>query len=203
MTTRDGGSPPVAYELPSLWGAPKSMVDRSGWHSTRRAEILSRYASLVFGQSPEAPYGLRFRELSREHDVVGLGTTQLELLVAVTGPAGVKEFTLLLYLPAGARAEHPVPVFLGLNFKGNHAIAANPTIRLSHGRSLDPAGRGADSTSWPIQRVLERGYGVAALHNAELEGDYDGAASHGVQGIFYDPPALSAHRDSSSCGAIS
>src|SRR5690554_5358302 len=181
MTARDGASPSVAYELPSLWGAPASVVDRSSWHSTRRAEILSQYSHLVFGLPPEAPYGLRFRELSREHDVFGPGTTQVELLVAVTGPAGVKDFALLLYLPAGARAERPVPLFLGLNFKGNH---------------------GADSTSWPIQRVLERGYGVATLHNAELEGDYDGAASHGVQSIFYDPPALSAQRDSNRWGAI-
>src|SRR5690554_2466705 len=108
MTARDGGSPSIAYELPSLWGASKSMVDRSIWNSTRRAEILSQYARLVFGQSPEASLGLRFRELSRENDVVGPGTTQLELLVTVTGPAGVKEFAVLLYLPAGARAERPV-----------------------------------------------------------------------------------------------
>ena len=57
---------------------------------------------------------------------------------ALGGKATLREITLSLSQPEGAEihlllvtpndAKKPVPVFLGLNFNGNHALLADPQI---------------------------------------------------------------------------
>jgi hypothetical protein len=77
---------------------------------------------------------------------------------------------VLLYLP---RSDRPVPVFLGLNFHGNQAEHPDPGIRLCSAWLADAAGagivgnragagsRGICAQRWPVERMLERGYGMA------------------------------------------
>ena len=80
-------------------------------------------------------------------------------------------FEILLYVPNAAR--RPVPAFLGLNFGGNHAVHPDPGIRLSTAWMGDGPGvaehrateaaRGTNAASWPIERILDRGYALATV----------------------------------------
>src|SRR3546814_9905056 len=78
---------------------------------------------------------------------------------------------MLLYLPAGAKA--PAPLFVGLNFHGNQAVAADPAIAIAHSWVAAPgkgivkhrataASRGIEAGQWPIAQRSEE-------HTSELQ----------------------------------
>src|SRR3546814_14539250 len=79
---------------------------------------------------------------------------------------------MLLYLPAGAKA--PAPLFVGLNFHVNQAVAADPAIAIAHSWVAAPgkgnvkhrppsAQRGIEAGKWPTSTILSAGHGVATL----------------------------------------
>ncbi|NJO02242.1 MAG: hypothetical protein HC880_11640, partial [Bacteroidia bacterium] len=88
-----------------------------------------------------------------------------------------------IYLPNGQ--ESPVPVFLGPNFFGNHSIHPDPGILLSprwmnankefgivEHRATE-ASRGVRVSRWPVEKILDRGYGLVTLYYGDLDPDFD------------------------------
>ena len=73
-----------------------------------------------------------------------------------------------------------VPVFLGLNFRGNHAEHPDPAIKLSTAWMPDDkqaaivdhrateASRGTSSQRWPVEQMLARGYGMATAYYGDV-----------------------------------
>jgi hypothetical protein len=97
--------------------------------------------------------------------------------------------TVLVYLPAGATK--PVPVFLGLNFTGNHAIHSDPAIRIADvwsrqgvsQRAADTS-RGTAASRWQVEKILQRGYGLATIYYGDIEPDFAGGFPHGIRPLF-------------------
>jgi len=85
-------------------------------------------------------------------------------------------------------------VFLLLNFAGNHAVCADPGIRLSTSwmRNRGERGdhrateksRGSAARRFPIAMILERGYGLATAYYGDIDPDFDDGFKNGVQGAF-------------------
>ena len=104
---------------------------------------------------------------------------------------------LLVYLPAGV--SRPTPTFVALNFSGNHAIHPDPGIRLSTSwmRPSPDGGvvanratadsRGSQSSRWPVEEILARGYGLATIYYGDIDPDYDHAFQNGIHSLFYEP----------------
>ncbi|MFW5760737.1 MAG: acetylxylan esterase, partial [Cyclobacteriaceae bacterium] len=77
----------------------------------------------------------------------------------------------------------PVPVFLGLNFYGNHTISADTFININQGwiRNNDDFGvvnnrateksRGVRVNRWPLQMIIDAGYGLATIYYGDLDPD--------------------------------
>jgi hypothetical protein len=101
---------------------------------------------------------------------------------------------LLIYLPA--EASGPVPVFVGLNFWGNHSIHPDPAIKLSDRWMPDdadqgilnnhatPGSRGKSAHRWPVETILGRGYGLATAYYGDLAPDDPELFRKGVHGLF-------------------
>jgi hypothetical protein len=118
---------------------------------------------------------------------------------------------LLVYLPA--LASGPAPLFLGLNFKGNHTIHPDPAIVFPQawmpeqegvvGQHATTLGRGLEASRWPVERILERGYGLATAYYGDLDPDFDDGFQNGVHPLFFAPEGERPHsRQPGEWGAI-
>ncbi len=185
-----------AYTLPD----PLSMEDgrtvtrARQWERRRRAEILELFREHVYGRSPGRPAGMRFEEVERDPGAFGGRATRKQVTVWFTGREGGPSMDLLLYVPNQRRGR--APVFLGLNFKGNQAVANDPGIRLTRswvsnqpqegrvGNRAGEASRGTASGRWAIERLIERGYAVATVYCGDLEPDHAQGWKDGVRSVF-------------------
>lgn len=184
------------YALPEiLQFADGSRVASAADWPRRRAEILRLFEEQVYGIAPEAPEGMRFAV--REEDGTALGGLARRKQVLVSFGNGERPgMELLLYTPAGA--EGRVPVFVGLNFGGNQTVHADPAIRLTNrwirsedsGNRATEESRGRSASRWQVERVLERGYGVATAYCGDLDPDFDDGFRNGVHALA--PPRSAA-----------
>ncbi|HOL72256.1 MAG TPA: hypothetical protein PKW45_12485 [Bryobacteraceae bacterium] len=118
------------YTLPDplVFAGGRPVRNASDWTSRRRPEILRLFQTHVFGRSPERPKEMTFDLFSRDENALGGTAVRKQVTIYFYGDKNGPKADLLLYLPAGVK--RPVPVFLGLNFGGNHTVNADPGIRL-------------------------------------------------------------------------
>jgi hypothetical protein len=185
-----------AYQLPDPleWNGSR-LTSQAVWREKKRPEIVRLFENEVFGKSPGKPEGLTFEIASFSEGALDGRATRKEVSVYFRSDKTGPRMDLLIYLPA--RATTPVPVFLGLNFRGNHAVNADPGIRLSEawmrpgqpdtGNRASESSRGAAASRWPIERILERGYGLVTIYYGDIDPDFDDGFQNGVHPLFYRP----------------
>jgi hypothetical protein len=155
------------YTLPDLLVARNAVVRTPDEWRARRTEILELFRENVYGRSPGPPERLRF-EVVEENPKAMAGAATLKRISVVSTQGGREHrFPLTLFLP-NARTGR-VPVFLLINNR-----SPNDT---------DPT-RALQSGFWPAERLIERGYGIAAVHNAELAPDDKDRYRDGVIRLF-------------------
>lgn len=188
-----------SYTLPELLemedGAP--VPDAEAWMERRRGEILSLFEEHVYGRSPGRPDDLRFTVRSSDATALEGRATRREVTVHFGAGEDDPAMDILLYFPNAA--EGPVPLFVGLNFFGNHTIHPDPEISLpSTWMRASPAmgvvdhrateaGRGVREQRWPVETVIERGYGLATIYSGDLVPDHPGGVDEGVLGFLRQP----------------
>jgi hypothetical protein len=193
------------YTLPDaltlLNGQP--VRDAATWNEWRRPEVLHLFETYEYGRTPAGPYAVRVEVVSTEPGALGGLAIRKQIVMHFSSdPAGPKA-NLLLYIPAAHRGaapgntignaigNTPAPVFLGLNFNGNQAVAADPGIRLNEvwtrqTRQMADAGtRGNQAQQWQVEKVLARGYALATIYYGDLEPDFDGGIGYGVRPLFF------------------
>jgi hypothetical protein len=109
-------------------------------------------------------------------------------LVTISIPNSPKpRIDLLVITPNAVRK---APVFLAMNFCGNHAIHADPRIPLAQSwlgnsckgctnNAATEAARGTQAADWPLEKIIARGYALATFANADVDSDR-GDVSDGV-----------------------
>ncbi len=182
-----------AYTLPDPLRREdgRAVTSPDEWRG-RRSEILRLFEEHVYGHSPGAPRSMRFEVVETQSKALGGLATRRQVRVLLDGTEGGPAFELLLYVPN--KDTRPVPAFLGLNFGGNHTVHPDPEIRLSRawmrdgpgvaGHRATEASRGRDAASWPLERILARGYALATVYYGDLEPDHEGGFRDGVRARF-------------------
>ncbi len=187
------------YTLPDplVMAAGDRVTTAEAWHKRRRPEILGLFEREVYGRSPGRPQKLRFELTSLDRGALGGVAVRKQVTAFFSPDAAGPSMEILLYLPEAATA--PVPVFLGLNFGGNHAVHSDHGIRLStRWMRNNPASgvvdnrasersRGSEASRWAVEKILARGYGLATIYYGDLDPDFDDGFQNGVHPLFYKP----------------
>lgn len=217
MTTET--NPPVikteadvpAYTLPTLLapGNGTPMTTAAEWQNYRPA-LLGTFASQVYGKTPSTVPAMQIEVTELDaHALGGLATRKQVTLTFAQNGARVA-LDLLLYLPNSTPALHPV--FLGLNFYGNHSIHHDPAIQLSTtwmrenaefgvvDHRATEASRGARAARWQVEQIISRGYGLATIYYGDIDPDFDDGFQNGVHPLFY--PAGQTRPAADEWGAI-
>ena len=165
-------------------------VENAAMWERRRAEILSLFESQVYGKMPGAAAGMHFETRFLNGDA--LDGICKEVCVYFSTDAE-PQMDILIFLPKDA--DGPVPLFVGLNFGGNHTVHPDPEIALSKqwmrsktegvlDHRATEAARGKAASRWPAGRILARGYGLATIYCGDLDPDYDDGFQNGVHPLF-------------------
>jgi len=175
------------------------------WNEVRRPELLKLFADEMFGNLPlpvndleSAGFALAIHNLADPATVFdGKGTRhQIRLQFTPNGQRkdGDPKIDVLIYTPNNAKEK--VPVFIGLNFQGNHTVNADPGIKLgavwakpegAKDFTLLPAreeDRGKQSERWQVEMILDRGFAVASAYYGDIEPDFDGGRKYGVRRLI-------------------
>jgi hypothetical protein len=171
----------VPFTLPDPLAGAGGVIRTPDQWPARRTQILELFRENVYGRSPGRPDRLRF-ELVEENPGAMAGAATLKRIAILSTQGGREHrFGLTLFLPNARQGR--VPVFLLIN---NRPVD-----------NTDPS-RAVKSGFWPAERIIEHGYGIAALHNAELAPDDKDRYRDGVIQLFEAtapaPPSRSAWR---------
>jgi serine phosphatase RsbU (regulator of sigma subunit) len=199
-----------AYTLPDpLRSADGAAVrDAREWRERRRAEVLRLFQEHVYGRSPGRPPAMRFAVIESDPRALGGRATRRQVRLLFEGTEAGLAVDLLLYLPNGA--PRPLPAFLGLNFAGNQSVHGDPGIRLARswiGRGpgivdhhATEVSRGTAGGSWPVERILDRGFALATAYYGDIEPDRPDGWKDGVRARF--GPGVSGQLGPDDWGAI-
>ena len=179
------------------------------WEEFRRREVLDLFRDHVYGRVPETDVEVRFRVSREDREALGGRAVEKEVVMEVCRGEDCLEITMLIFLPAGLPG--PAPLFLGLNFNGNHTVHPDPNIGITDswarnsealgitGNRASEASRGGSSGRWPVELILSRGYGLATIYYGDIDPDFDDGFLNGVHGIM---GPSDADRMPSSWGSI-
>jgi len=173
-------------------GAPATTAE--AW-TERRREILALFEHHVYGVLPGKPERMVFEIVSVDERVLYNEATRKQVTVHFAGNGHTAAMDILIYLPNDRT--RPTPMFVGLNFMGNHTIHADPGIALptswvpaffpatgiQNNRATDVE-RGANASHWTVERILERGYGLATIYCGDLDPDSNDGFQNGVHALF-------------------
>ncbi len=186
-----------AYELPdSLTFANGDKVKTAqDWTTKRCAEVLGLFETHVYGKAPAHPKNKDFRVAKLDPKSLDGLATRKEVLIPLTDREDGPVMRALLYTPNNVPP--PVPLFMGLNFRGNYTTHADPTITLTeawvyndndlginNNRAVE-AGRGSNADRWPYEAILKRGYGVMTIHSSDIDPDFHDEFKNGIHPYYY------------------
>ncbi|WP_327640901.1 acetylxylan esterase [Kribbella sp. NBC_00482] len=121
------------------------------------SDVVDEFARTIYGRTPD---GGRLTEVvlrSRDDGVLDGAADRLRHRAVIACPLDDLELDTVTHLPAGASAEHPVPLVVTLDFEGNKE---------------------------PPAQVMAAGYAVLAVDYQQIEPDDPDPAATGVRALF-------------------
>jgi len=150
--------PPYTLPDPLVLADGKKVSATKTWTDKRRPELLRLFETHVYGRTPAGGPKTRFEVTKTDPSALGGRATRKDVAITFGDGAAARRMNLVVYLPNGAKG--PVPTFLGLNFQRN------------------------DEVKWPVQTIVERGYGVVSSFYGDLFPDRADGASDSVLTLF-------------------
>ncbi len=152
------------------------------WIKKRKPELKALLQHYEYGFFP--PATKITATIDRTDEKFFKGKATLKLVTIEFGVRATRPIHLLLAIPNDRIG--PAPVFLGLNFDGNHQLLSDTNIPLPtiwmrgkppevvNSHATD-AGRGKQTENWAIEQSIDRGYAVASFCCGDIELDQTNA----------------------------
>ena len=156
------------------------VATKEDWTDQRKPELKELFQKHMYGRYPEVRSKISAKILCEDEKAFGgLGTLrEVELSV------GIKDcppMYLLMAFP-NERPKAGSPVFVGMNFSGNHTFTADDKVRIPTAWMYDNGpgvkknrataeGRGKAAKVWPLEQIVQAGYGVVTFYSGDVEPD--------------------------------
>jgi dienelactone hydrolase len=155
------------------------VTSRDQWFKERRPELKALFEHYMYGAIPPKPAHVQTKMLGEYHDFLA-GKATLKLVTLETGPTNAPRIDLMLVVPNARRS--PAPVFVAMDFCGNHALTDDPRVPLARSwmgsfckgcmsNTATEAARGSQSEDWPLAEIVRRGYALAAFYSGDVDPD--------------------------------
>jgi hypothetical protein len=182
---------PDCSDLPSRPGLPDPLTMLDGrkvatwnqWLKQRRPELKALFQHYMYGWFAQAA---KVRgEVTYTDPQFFEGQATLKLVTLSFRGVATPQIHLMLVTPN--HRVGPAPVFLGMNFTGNHSLVADTHVPLTTSWMRDngagvvqhhaiEAGRGKAIQSWSLETTIRRGYAVGTYYLGDVEPDTTNAA---------------------------
>lgn len=169
----------------------KRITTKEEWLQYQRPRMLQLFADNVYGRMPGKPMDEHFEVTSVDSSALNGKAIRKQITIYFTKAPSSPSMHVLLYLPKSAKG--PVAVFTGLNFHGNQSVNPDkgidmPTVWIDNdkdkhitGFHATEASRGTDSSRWPLNEIIDHGYGVATAYYGDLEPDNPAGWKTGIR----------------------
>jgi hypothetical protein len=186
-----GGTPVAKVEAPkdfpdvsqlpvrTLLPDPLVMMDgrrvtsKEMWENERKPELRALFQHYMYGTLPPVPAKMTWAVERVDPNFFGGKATKKEIAIRVA-PEPCPTINLLMVIPN--KRTGPVPVFLGINFTGNHTLVTDtsvaiPTAWMRQGKADEivnnratEKGRGKNAGTFALEQSIDRGYAVATWY---------------------------------------
>ncbi len=165
------------YDLPPLWmtAEGKRITTAQEWMNTRRPQILSLYANLIYGRVPEPEDPVRTQfEVSRTNPEFMQGkATRKDVRIRFSNEKGQAEMLILVFVPN--QRTKPVSAFMKHSFNDTR----------SHDFDAHPQKPGLLRNGWPLGEFFDRGHGFVAVYQQDLVGHNEVEFLRSIHRLFY------------------
>ncbi len=195
---------PARPELPN----PLMMLDgtkvttKEQWEKQRKPELKALFQHYMYGRLPPTPTKQSYTELFRDEKALGGKATLVEVRITFEQPALSQPLYVLLAIPNHVKQP---PVFIGMNFCGNHTLLDDSRIHLPEGwcrntcagvvdSKATEKGRAGQKDVWNIDLIIDRGYALASFYCGDVDSD-NTDMTDGIGPAFYKPGQTTAAAD--------
>lgn len=188
--------PPYTLPDPLTSKSGKKITSVKQWETGQRPYIRQLFEEHVYGKIPGKIKGQHFKLTETDSNALGGKAIRKQINIYFTGSESGPYMNLILYLPKTGKK---VPVFAGLNFKGNQTIDTDAGIAMARywkDANTDIAhaddSRGIRTERWSLEKIIGRGYGLATAHYYELEPDHKDGWKEGIRTTLKDALGIAA-----------
>lgn len=192
---------PPPDQLPANPNLPDPLTMQGGtkvttkeqWETKRKPELKALFQHYMYGNLPPAPKVQNYEILFGDEAAFGGKAKLGEAKITFDGPKLKQAIHVLLVIPNNVPKP---PVFIGMNFAGNHALLDDPRIHLPEGwlanrypgvvneRATDKS-RGIQKDVWNVDLIIDRGYALACFFSGDV--DADKPDSEGIAEGYFKP----------------
>lgn len=195
------------YTLPDVMTAVDGQTIKTiqQWEANRPA-LLQLFAENVYGTTPKLTLKQHF-VVTKTKEVFGGKAIQKQISIVFDDYPTLGSINMLLYVPKGVK--NP-PVFMGLNFEGNHSLILDNDIpittnwmleykkdstRIKNHRALEGSRGTAGIETWPFEKIISAGFAVATAYCGDIEPDYAEGWKTSLRGVI-------GNRETNTWGAM-
>jgi hypothetical protein len=169
------------------------VASKADWEAKRKPELKALFQHYMYGRLPPPPDRRAF-ERHGPRDCLDGKAELRDVTIYLHKDRADRPLPVILITPKGIKSP---PVFVGMNFCGNHALLDDAKIPLPTGwvrnncagavneRATD-AGRGSQKDTWNADLIVSRGYALASFYSGDIDPDTPEMAD-GIGPLFYKP----------------
>lgn len=186
--------PKFTFPNPLVMKDGTKVTTKDDWQKKRVPELKGLFQTEMYGVYPFGKVTASAKVLFEDAKAFGgKGTLrEVELTLFEKAPP----IHLLIAVP-NERPKAGAPVFVGLNFSGNHTLVDDDRVRIPGGWMYDKKygakdfkatadGRGKAKGVWPLEDIVKAGYAVMTCYNGDIMEDRVGG--NGLMHFASPPP---------------